>query len=159
MAPNDKAPGQPKTGKGPGTKSASHASDLLTLTIDAKTGHIVKIESVDSTGAHHELSDEEKASLVKERSKATVEAIIEQAFEAGVACVLGGTDGEDDLEDDLSESAKDADLRRLLLRPLIEESAAKRLMQRDTLNRAILATLIQNSTSSRPDRESGPARR
>jgi len=155
MAPNEKAPGQPKTGKGPETKSSSHASDLLTLTIHAKTGHIVKIESVDSTGAHHELSDEEKANLAKERSKATVETIIEQAFEAGVACVLGGTDD----EDDLSESAKDADLRRLLLRPLIEDSAAKRLMQRDTLNRAILATLIQNSTSSRPDRESGPARR
>jgi len=154
MAPNDKAPGQPKAGKGPGTKSSSPASDLLTLTIDAKTGHIVKIESVDSKGARHELSDEEKANLAKERSKATVEAIIEQAFEAGVACVLGGSDG----EDDPPESTKDADLRRLLLRPLIEDSPAKRLMQPDTLSRAILATLIQNSTSSRPDRESGPAR-
>jgi len=156
MAPNDKASGKPRAGKAPETKSSSaHASDLLTLTIDAKTGHIVKIESVDSTGAHHELSDEERASLAEERSKATVEAIIEQAFEAGVACVLGGADG----EDDPPESAKDADLRRLLLRPLIEDSAAKRLMQRDILSRAILATLIQNSTSSRPDRESGPARR
>jgi len=154
MAPNDKAPAQPKTRKGPGTKSSSRVSDLLTLTIHAKTGHIVKIESVDSTGAHHELSDEEKANLAKERSKATVEAIIEQAFEAGVACVLGGADG----EDDPPESAKDADLRRLLLRPLIEDSPAKRLMQRDTLSKAILATLIQSSTSSRQHRESGPAR-
>ena len=152
MAPNDKAPGQPKTRKGPGTKSSSRVSDLLTLTIHAKTGHIVKIESVDSTGAHHELSDEQKANLAKERS--TVEAIIEQAFEAGVACVLGGADG----EDDPPESAKDADLRRLLLRPLIEDSPAKRLMQRDTLSRAILATLIQSSTSSRQHHESGPAR-
>jgi hypothetical protein len=126
----------------------------LTLTIHAKTGHIVKIEGVDSTGAHHELSDEEKVSLAKERSDATVEAIIEQAFEAGVACVLGGADG----EDDPPESAKDADLRRLLLRPLIEDSPAKRLMQRDTLSRAILATLIQSSTSSRRSHESGPAR-
>jgi hypothetical protein len=154
MAPNDKAPGQPKAGKGPGTKSSSHASDLLTLTIHAKTGHVVKIESVDSTGAHHELSDEDRANLAKEKSEATVEAIIEQAFEAGVACVLGGADG----EDDPPESAKDADLRRLLLRPLIEDSAAERLMQRDILSKAILATLIQNSTSSRPDRESGRAR-
>jgi hypothetical protein len=126
----------------------------LTLTIHAKTGHIVKVERVDSTGAHHELSDEEKTNLAKERSKATVEAIIEQAFEAGVACVLGGADG----EDDSPESAKEADLRRLLLRPLIEDSPAKRLMQRDTLSRAILATLIQSSTSSRQHRESGPAR-
>src|SRR6516164_859413 len=141
MAPNDKAAGKPRAGKAPETKSSSaHASDLLTLTIDAKTGHIVKIESVDSTGAHHELSDEERASLAKEKSKATVEAIIEQAFEAGVACVLG-----DDGEDDPPESTKDADLRHLLLWPLIEDSAAKRLLQRDILSRAILATLIQNS--------------
>jgi hypothetical protein len=55
------------------------------------------------------------------------------------------------------ESAKDADLRRLLLRPLIEDSAAKRLMQRDILSRAILATLIQNSTNSSAERESNPA--
>jgi hypothetical protein len=154
MAPNDKAPGKPKTRKGAGTKSSSDASDLLTLTIHAETGRIVKIESVDSTGAHHELSEEEKANLAKEKSKATVEAIIEQAFEAGVACVLGEVDG----EDDPPESTKDADLRHLLLRPLIEDSAAKRLMRRDILSRAILATLIQNSTSSRPDRESSPAR-
>jgi hypothetical protein len=156
MAPNDKASGKPRTGKAPETRSSSsHASDLLTLTIHAKTGHIVKIESVDSTGAHHEFSDEERANLAKEKSEATVEAIIEQAFEAGVACGLGDVDG----EDDPPESTKDADVRRLLLRPLIEESAAKRLMQRDILSRAILATLIQNSTSSRPDRESVPARR
>jgi len=154
MAPNDKAAGKPRAGKAPETKSSSaHASDLLTLTIDAKTGHIVKIESVDSTGAHHELSDEEKANLARQKNKSTVEAIIEQAFEAGVACGLGDMDG----EDDPVESAKDADLRRLLLRPLIEDSAAKRLMQRDILSRAILATLIQNSTNSSAERESNPA--
>ena len=156
MAPTDKAPGKPRTGKAQGTKSsttASDPSDLLTLTIDVKTGQIVKIESVDSTGAHHELSDEEKANLARQKNKSTVEAIIEQAFEAGVACGLGDMDG----EDDPVESAKDADLRRLLLRPLIEDSAAKRLMQRDILSRAILATLIQNSTNSSAERESNPA--
>ena len=156
MAPTDKASGKPRTGKAQGTKSsttASDLSDLLTLTIDVKTGQIVKIESVDSTGAHHELSDEEKANLARQKNKSTVEAIIEQAFEAGVACGLGDMDG----EDDPVESAKDADLRRLLLRPLIEDSAAKRLMQRDILSRAILATLIQNSTNSSAERESNPA--
>ena len=136
--------------KGPGAKSSSPASEaapqLLTFTIQARTGQIVKIESVDSGGAHHELSDEEKTNLAREKSKATLEDIIEQAFEAGIACVLGDEDG----KDDSPESAKDADLRRLLLRPLIEDGAAERLMQRDLLNRAMLTTLIQNSTSSRP---------
>ena len=138
--------------KSPGAKSSSAASepvvhpDLLTFTIQARTGQIVKIESVDSAGAHHELSDEEKTNLAKEKSKATVEDMLEQAFEAGIACVLGDADS----EGDPPESAKDADLRRLLLRPLIEDGAAKRLMQSDILSRAMLTSLIQNATSSRP---------
>jgi len=134
--------------KGPGAKSSSPASEaapqLLTFTIQARTGQIVKIESVDSAGAHHELSDEEKTNLATGRSKATLEDMLEQAFEAGIACVLG--DG--DSKDDPPESAKDADVRRLLLRPLIEDGAAKRLMQRDILSLAMLTTLIQNATNS-----------
>jgi len=145
-----RAPGK----KGSGPKSSAHTSepvpddpdDLLTVTIHAKTGQIVKIERVNSTGAHHELSDKEKASLAKESGKATLEAIVEQAFEAGIAYVLG--DGGD--EDDPMESEKDANLRHLLLRPLIENSAAKRLMRRDVLSRAILKTLIHHATASRP---------
>ena len=149
-------PGKPGSSakKSSGAKSSPPAAepvlhpDLLTFTIQARTGQIVKIESVDSTGAHHELSDEEKTNLAKEKSKATLEDMLEQAFEAGIACVLGDADG----EDDQPESAKDTDLRRLLLRPLIEDGAAKHLMQRDILSRAMLTTLIQTATSSR----SGP---
>jgi hypothetical protein len=138
--------------KGPGGKSSSPASepslypDLLTFTIQARTGQIVKVESVDGTGAHRELSDEEKTNPASEKSRATLEDMLEQAFEAGIACVLGDGDG----KDDPPESAKDADLRRQLLRPLIEEGAAKRLMQRDILSQAMLTTLIQNAASSRP---------
>ena len=128
------------------TSEPAPDSDLLIVTIHAKTGQIVKIEGVDSTGRHHELSGEERASLARGTGGATLEDIIEQAFEAGIACVFGDEDG----KDDSPESAKDADLRRLLVRPLIEDGAAKRLMQRGILNRAMLTTLIQNSTSSRP---------
>ena len=137
--------------KGSGAKSSSPASepvlppDLMTFTIQTRTGQIVKIESVDSTGAHHELSDGEKTNLAKEKSKATLEDMLERAFEAGIACVLGDADGE---EDDPPKSASDADLRRLLLRPLIEDGSAKRLMQREFMSRVMLATLIQNATSS-----------
>ena len=134
-----------KKGSGPQTSKPASDLDLLTVTIRAKTGQIVKIEGVDSTGKHHELSGEERASLARETGGATLEAIIEQAFEAGIACVFGDEDG----KDDSPESAKDADLRRLLLRPLLE-GGAKRLMQRDILSRAMLATLIRNATSSRP---------
>ena len=119
--------------------------DLLTVTIDTKTGQIIKIEGANGARTQHELSDEEKASLAKTTGRATLEAIIEEAFEAGIACGLG----EEADEDEPVESEKDANLRHLLLRPLIENSAAKRLMRRDVLSRAILKTLIGHGTGAR----------
>jgi hypothetical protein len=119
----------------------------LTVTIHAKTGQIVKIERVNGPHAHHELTAEEKANLAKEAGRATLEAIIEQAFEAGIASVLGDDGGD---EDDPMESEKDANLRHLLLQPLIEKSAAKRLIRRDVLSRAILKSLIDHAPGSLP---------
>jgi hypothetical protein len=168
-AGNPKAP----TGKGSGPKSSSATSksssassksvpqpDLLTVTIQTRTGQIVKIESVDDTGARHELSDEEKASLAKERGEVTLETVLEQAFEAGIASVLGdeASDEPQGFGDESPESEEDADLRRMLLRPLIERSAAKRLMRRDVLSRVILETLIQHAASRVPERESSSAK-
>jgi hypothetical protein len=121
--------------------------DLLTVTIDTRTGQIIKIEGANGTRAKHELSDEEKASLAKTTGRATLEAIIEEAFEAGIACGLG--EGADEDEDEPVESEKDANLRHLLLRPLIENTAVKRLMRRDVLSRAILKTLIGQGTGAR----------
>ena len=144
-----RAPGK----KGSGPKSSARTSepvpdnsDLVTVTLHAKTGQIVKIERVNGPRAHHELSDKEKADLAKESGKATLETIVEQAFEAGLAYGLGD-EGD---EDDPMESEKDANLRHLLLRPLIENSSAKRLIRRDVLSRAILKTLIDHDPGSRP---------
>ena len=144
-----RAPGK----KGSGPKSSAHTlepvpdnSELLTITLHAKTGQIVKIERVNGPREHHELSDKEKADLAKESGKATLETIVEQAFEAGLAYGLGD-EGD---EDDPMESEKDANLRHLLLRPLIEDSAARRLIRRDVLSRAILKTLIDQATGSSP---------
>jgi len=149
MAATDNAQRKPRARdkKGSGPKSSLADQDLLTVTIHAKTGQIVKIERVNGPDAHHELTAEEKASLAKESGRATLEAIIEQAFEAGIAYVLGD-EGD---EDDPMESEKDANLRHLLLQPLIENSAAKRLIRRDVLSRAILKTLIDHATGSRPE--------
>jgi hypothetical protein len=143
---------RPPDKKGSAPKSSAQTSeslpdpDLLAITINVKTGQVVKMEAVNGAGVHV-LSDEEKASLAKETGKATLAAIIEQAFEAGIACGLGDASHEDDLR----ESEKDAKLRHLLLRPLIENSAARRLIRRDVLNRAILKTLIQDTPGSRPE--------
>jgi hypothetical protein len=126
--------------------SNESAAHLLTFTIDARTGQIVKVESLDESGTPRELSDEEKANLAKEGMGDKLEEIVEQAFEAGIACVLGGGDGTQ-----TQESEQDAELRHLLLLPLIERSMAKRLMQGDVLNRAILGTLIQHSMKAAGD--------
>ena len=155
MAATDNAQGKPRARdkKGSEPKSSLADQDLLNVTIHAKTGQIVKIERVNGR-VHHELTAEEKASLAKESGRATLEAIIEEAFEAGMAYVLEDGGDEDDLmesEKDLMESEKDANLRHLLLRPLLENSAAKRLVRRDVLSRAILKSLIDHTTGSRPE--------
>jgi len=160
MTASNETAGGPREPTRCGQKQASPASeplphlDVSTITIHAKTGRILRIESVDDSGARHELSDDEKASLEKEGVQTTLQDVIEQAFEAGIACMIGDGPG----EDDSPESEESVELRRVLLRPLIEESAAKHLMQRDVLTRAIVGTLISEALhSSTPRREGGPA--
>src|SRR6516165_7852195 len=117
MRSTDNGPGKSRSAdkKSSERKSSDDTSephpDLLTVTIDTKTGQIIKIEGANGTRARHELSDEEKASLAKKAGRATLEAIIEEAFEAGIACGLG----EEADEDEPVESEKDANLRHLLL--------------------------------------------
>ena len=121
------------------------APRLFSFTIDANTARIVKLESLDATGNRHELSEEEKVNLVREALDDQLENVLEQAFEAGIACVLDSA-GE---ADHTGESADDAELRHMLLTPLIERSAAKHLMEREVLDRAILDTLIGHSIKGR----------
>jgi hypothetical protein len=148
--PSTRAPKGP-TGEGPEEKSTSSSSgatlhpNLVAFTIDADSGRIVKVEKVDSTGARRDLSDEDTASLTKGGTVPTLETIIEQAFEAGIACVLG--DGVD--QDEGQESKDDAALSRLLLIPLMERTPAHGLRQPEVLGKAILASAIEHTTSNR----------
>jgi hypothetical protein len=133
------------------TEVAQSAGKLFAFTIDANTAQIVKLETLDASGARHELSEEEKASLAREGSE-SLEELVERVFEAGIACVLGGNERQDKAE----EPAEEAELRHMLLTPLIEHSPARRLIQREALSRAILGTLIQHATQAPADAESGP---
>ena len=119
-----------------------HRLMTVTITIDAESAEVVRVEGVDATGARHELSDEEKASLMQERREERVTALVEQAFEAGIACVLGV---EEEEEKTTQETPEDAEFRRQLLAPLIERSGLGQLTERPALNRAILGTLIEHS--------------
>jgi hypothetical protein len=134
-----------RAGKNPASKSLSTSelasdADLLTITIQAKTGQIVKIQSAEGSSGRNELSDQERADLLKKAGKDTLEALIEQAFEAGIACVLGDPIGRSEAD----ESKEEADLRHLLLEPLIRQSPVQRLMQREVLSRAFLGSVVQH---------------
>ena len=139
-------------GRSPTSSDTALAGDsadrLFAFTINPKTAEIVKLESLDSSGTRHELSEEEKTQLADAGAGEEIEDIVEQVFEAGIACVLGEEDAEQP-----EESEEDAELRHLLLTPLIRSSAVRRLIRRETLSHAILGTLIRQSiTPSAPPR-------
>ena len=133
-----------KTKTGPSTPAEPPPGpDLVTLTVDAATGRLVGVEAVDPSGARHALSEDDRARIAARGAEATLEHIVEQAFEAGIDCVLGEGSG----EQDIPESVADAELSRVLLRSLIEDSAAGRLVQRDILDLAIVGTLIAQAVA------------
>ena len=136
--------------KGRAGEAQSQRPNLIAFTIDADAGQIVKIEKVDSTGAHRELSDEDKANLVAKKGGPTLETVIERAFEAGIGCLLG----EDREQDEAQESREESDLRHVLVMSLMEKTSAQDLLQHDVLGRAFLETAVQQVVASRAESSS-----
>lgn len=142
---------EPKASAAEGRKPKASASataqpakpDLFAFTIDAANGRIVTLERVDAVGARHDLSADERARIAKAQASATVRRLVEQAFEAGIECVLG-----EGAENDGEESKADGELSRMLLQSLIERSSAKHLIEGEVLNRAIIGTLIGRAATS-----------
>ena len=124
--------------------AATPQPNLFSLTISADSGEIVKIEKVEGTGTRRDLRDDDKTELTA-KAAPTLDALIERAFEAGIACVLGVEAGHAEAE----ESDEEADLRRALLMPLMEGSWAKDLLKREVLGKAILASAIAHVTAAR----------
>lgn len=139
----------PRTGRSPRRSSATSAkkSDaLVVVTLKVSDGSIVTIESVDDGGERHELSAEAAFRLLGARPKATVEGLVQAAFEAGIACILDeklGRASTDEADETVGESEEDSALHDELLGALIERSPARRLLQRDVLNSALLGSLIR----------------
>ena len=121
---------------------------LITATIEAATGKIIDVRSVDDAGGSSELTTDRRARLSEQSGEATLEDLFEQAFEAGIASVLGDDAGRRRSES--SESEEDAALRHQILQPMIEHSAARRLLQQEVLGRAIVGTLIQKAAARGP---------
>jgi hypothetical protein len=123
------------------------AKRLFVFTIDANTARIVKFETVDEGGARRELSREEKAALIHKDNEGRIEEVLEQTFEAGIACALGEDLSESQAEE-TDEAGDEAELRHLLLARLIEHSAVRHLMKSEALDRAIFGTLIQHAVAT-----------
>jgi hypothetical protein len=119
--------------------------NLLAVTISADTGEVVKVEKVEGTGVRRDLQDTDQVGLAL-RDAPTLGVLIEQAFEAGIACVLGVQDEREEPE----ESEVEADLRRALLMPLIENARAAGLLKQGALGKAILATAIAQVAAPQP---------
>jgi hypothetical protein len=120
---------------------------FITATIEAATGKIIAVRSTDQDGESSELTTDSRAWLSKQIGEASLEDLFEEAFEAGIACVLG--DGAEDAEP--AESDEDVALRQQILRPMIENSAARRLLQKEVLGQAIIGTLIRKTVAGAPD--------
>jgi hypothetical protein len=111
----------------------------ISFTIDTASGRAVTVEVLDDAGGRRELTAEEKIGLAKAGASDSLVDILEQTFEAGITAVLG----EDGREEEEAESEDGANLRHLILRPMIARSAVKRFLKRDVLVRAIIGGLAQ----------------
>jgi hypothetical protein len=113
-----------KTKPAPATAAETQTTtSLVAFTVDTETGRVTKLERVGAGGERSDITDDATAALM-EKAKTNLQDLVERAFEAGVHCVLGSDDAED-AEADEAESEDDADLRRIILKSLIERSAAK----------------------------------
>jgi hypothetical protein len=142
------------SGKSTSTGASALRLERFAFTFDVNTGTVVTFESVDPAGRRHKLSKSEKIDLAKENHVPTLEVLLENAFEAGIACVLGEGSQAGVTE---RETPDDKDLRRLLLKPLIERIAAARLMKREVLRQAIVQTLLEDVTKSADSESESPA--
>jgi hypothetical protein len=121
----------------------AESDDLVVVTLKASTGQVVSVEMATPDGARHALTDTETARLVGERP--TFASLVHDAFEAGLACVL---DDRSDGDERSGETEEDVDLHDALLDALIEHSAAKRLLSRETLHSAVLGTIIHAASGN-----------
>ena len=119
-------------------RTEATARSLLAFTVDATTGDVVTVESLDASGARHKVSLRQQKTLAR-AGRERLESVLEEAFEAGIDCVLGEGD-----QPETAEGELDAKLRHDLIAPLIEASPAGRRLKRELLQHARLGPLIRS---------------
>ena len=127
----------------PPASPAAAEPQRLSITLDLATGQVDDMEIVAADGARRELSRQERSALAGDKGGPSLEAIVEQAFAAGIEYVLGDGDAADEEPQSEAEHA--------LLRPMIQHSAARRLMRREVLRRAVLGHLVRTAGPARAE--------
>ena len=126
----------------PGAEPVDSAQEIeqLVVTFNAAMGEIAKVEKVDKAGKRQELTEEECAKLAGQDEVEEIEGALEEAFEAGVAVVLGDEDAEDydDEERAFRQLLIGGFLERHPLRHrLVHQLLLRRLLLRRFLKRAL----------------------
>jgi hypothetical protein len=125
----------------PGAEPVDSAEEIeqLVVTFNAAMGEIVKVEKVDKAGKRQELTEEECAKLAGQDEVEEIEGALEEAFEAGVAVVLGDKDAED--YDDEERA-----FRQLLIGGFLERHPLRhRLVHQLLLRRLLLRRLLKRA--------------
>ena len=112
---------------------AGEEEQQVLVTINTAMGGIVRVERVDKAGKRQEVTDEEWAKLAGEDEVEDMETALEEAFEAGIAVLLGDTQEEDEAYEDDEERA----LRRVLIGGLLRRSIRRRILQRILVSRLL----------------------
>ena len=125
--------------KGGAEADKASEQEQLLVTIHAPTGKIVKAEKIGKAGKPQELQEEEWARFVAEDEVDEIEAALEEAFEAGIAAVLGEEYEDDEAYEDEDEKA----LRQSLIAGLFR----RRQVQRRILERVLIARVLRGPFS------------
>jgi hypothetical protein len=130
--------------KGGAEAVGASEQEQVVVTINAPMGKIVSVEKIDKAGKRHEVAEEEWAQLVGDDEVEDIEVALEEAFEAGIAAVLGEEYEDDEAYEDDEERA----LRRFLIRGLMR----RRPIQRRILQRVLVSRLLRRDLK-RPMRQ------
>jgi len=122
--------------------------ERLLVTLDTASGGVLKLEIADTNNAPRELTNTERVDLAR-KFHGGVDALLERAFEAGVAALLDedGAGRSRRERDDRDETEEEAGVRRILLEPLMAETFASAAARGEAIRKAILQSLIEDVAS------------
>jgi len=117
-----------------GAEAVGASEEQVVVTINAPMGRIVKVERIDN-GKRHELAHDQWAKLIGDDEVEEIENALEEAFEAGIAAMLG----EEYEDDEAYEDDEERDLRRALIAALLRRPP----VQRRILQRVVVSRLLR----------------